>query len=84
MRCTCHPPFATVLACLADSTMPPINQNSAQFFNRVAIDDAYGGLAFEEEGERCAELLSDPAAAQPPKIINRQAADALAVYPLRL
>ena len=52
MRCTCHPPFATVLACLADSTMPPINQNSAQFFNRVAIDDAYGGLAFEEEGER--------------------------------
>ncbi len=56
-----HPPFATVLACLADSTMPPIDQNSAQFFNRVAIDDAYGGLAFEDEGERCAELLSDPA-----------------------
>ena len=30
------------------------------FFNRVAIDDAYGGLAFQEEGERCAQLLKDP------------------------
>lgn len=43
-----HPPFATVLACLADSTMPPIDQNSAQFFRRVAIDDGYGGLATEQ------------------------------------
>ena len=24
------------------------------------IDEGYGGLAFEEEGERCAELFSDP------------------------
>ena len=57
-----HPPFATVLACLADSRMPPLDQNSAQFFNRVAIDDAYGGLAFDDEGERCARLLAaDPA-----------------------
>ena len=58
-----HPPFATVLACLADSNMPPLDQNSAQFFNRVAIDDAYGGLAFDDEGERCARLL----AAEPAK-----------------
>ncbi len=25
------------------------------------IDENYGGLAFEEEGERCAELFADPA-----------------------
>ena len=25
------------------------------------IDDGYGGLAFEDEGERCAGLLTDPA-----------------------
>jgi ribulose-5-phosphate 4-epimerase/fuculose-1-phosphate aldolase len=31
------------------------------FFNRVAIDERYGGLAFEEEAERCCALLADPA-----------------------
>jgi len=55
-----HSIFATVLASLADSTLPPIDQNTATFYNRVVIDDHYGGLAFEEEGERCAQLLSDP------------------------
>jgi len=56
-----HSIFATVLASLADSTLPPIDQNTASFFNRYVIDDNYGGLAFEAEGERCARLLSDPA-----------------------
>ncbi len=55
-----HSIHATVLACLADSTLPPIDQNCATFFNRVVVDDAYGGLAFEDEGERCAALLTDP------------------------
>ena len=56
-----HSIHATVLASLADSRLPPIDQNSAMFFNRVAIDDGYGGFAFEEEGARCADLLRDPA-----------------------
>lgn len=55
-----HSIFATVLASLADSTMLPIDQNTATFFNRVVIDDNFGGLAFEEEGERCAAALQDP------------------------
>jgi ribulose-5-phosphate 4-epimerase/fuculose-1-phosphate aldolase len=55
-----HSVHATVLASLADSTLPPIDQNTAIFFNRVAIDENYGGLAFEEEAERCCSLLSDP------------------------
>lgn len=55
-----HSIHATVLASLADSTLPPIDQNSAMFFERVVIDDGYGGLAFEEEGERCASLFADP------------------------
>lgn len=55
-----HSIFATVLASLQDSRLPPIDQNCATFFNRVAIDENYGGLAFEEEGARCAELLDDP------------------------
>ena len=49
-----HSIHATVLASLADSRMPPIDQNTAIFFNRHVVDDDYGGLAFEDEGERCA------------------------------
>ena len=55
-----HSIFATVLASLADSTLPPIDQNCATFFNRYVIDEGYGGLAFEDEGARCAGLMSDP------------------------
>jgi ribulose-5-phosphate 4-epimerase/fuculose-1-phosphate aldolase len=55
-----HSTFATVLASLADSTLLPIDQNSAMFYDRVVIDANYGGLAFEDEGARCATLLSDP------------------------
>jgi len=51
---------ATVLASLADSTLPPIDQNSAIFYNRHIVDEGYGGLAFESEGKRCAGLLTDP------------------------
>ncbi|MEX3012054.1 class II aldolase and adducin N-terminal domain-containing protein [Hoeflea sp. TYP-13] len=55
-----HSIFATVLACLADSTLPPIDQNTATFYKRMVVDEQFGGLAFEEEGERCATLLADP------------------------
>ncbi len=55
-----HSKYATVLACLADSTLPPIDINTATFFNRYVIDHGFGGLAFEAEGERCARLLQDP------------------------
>ncbi|KUP90745.1 class II aldolase and adducin N-terminal domain-containing protein [Tritonibacter horizontis] len=55
-----HSMFATVLASLADSRLPPIDQNTATFYNRVVIDEAFGGLAFEDEGERCAAMLADP------------------------
>lgn len=56
-----HSIHATVLASLADSRLLPIDQNTAMFFNRYVIDDHYGGLAFEEEGERCAQLFANPA-----------------------
>ncbi len=55
-----HSIFATVLASLADSTLKPIDQNSAMFYERVVIDENYGGLAFEDEGTRCAGMLADP------------------------
>ena len=55
-----HSIHATVLASLADSRLPAIDQNTAMFHNRHVVDDHYGGMAFEEEGARCAQLLSDP------------------------
>jgi ribulose-5-phosphate 4-epimerase/fuculose-1-phosphate aldolase len=55
-----HSVHATVLASLADSRLPPIDQNTAIFFNRTVIDEEYAGLGFEAEGERCADLFSDP------------------------
>lgn len=55
-----HSIHATVLACLKDSTLPPLDQNAATFYGRQVVDEGYGGLAFEDEGARCASLLTDP------------------------
>ena len=55
-----HSIHATVLASLADSRLPAIDQNTAMFHNRHIVDDHYGGMAFGDEGARCAALLSDP------------------------
>ncbi|MFN3846613.1 MAG: class II aldolase and adducin N-terminal domain-containing protein [Paracoccaceae bacterium] len=55
-----HSIHATVLASLADSRLPAIDQNTAMFHNRVVVDDHYGGMAFEDEASRCVHLLSDP------------------------
>jgi ribulose-5-phosphate 4-epimerase/fuculose-1-phosphate aldolase len=55
-----HSIHATVLASLADSRLPAIDQNSAMFHNRHVVDEHYGGMAFETEGARCAALLADP------------------------
>ncbi len=53
-----HPKFATALAGLADSTMYPIDQNTMRFHGRVAMDEAYTGMALaNEEGDRLARLL---------------------------
>lgn len=56
-----HSVHATVLACLEDSLLPPLDQNAAMFFGRQVVDRDYGGLAFEEEAERVCRLLADPA-----------------------
>ena len=55
-----HSMHATVLASLADSRLPAIDQNTAMFHNRLVVDEHYGGMAFDEEGARCASLLADP------------------------
>lgn len=54
-----HSHYATVLASLEDSSMPPIDQNTARYYNRIVVDAGYSGMAMGDEGERCAELLGD-------------------------
>jgi ribulose-5-phosphate 4-epimerase/fuculose-1-phosphate aldolase len=53
-----HPPYATAVAALADPTIKPIEQNTARYFRRIAIDLGYGGIADnEEEGRRLVQVL---------------------------
>ncbi len=53
-----HPIYCTTISTLADPTILPIDQNTARYFRRVAIDTQYGGMADSEaEGERLVSLL---------------------------
>jgi ribulose-5-phosphate 4-epimerase/fuculose-1-phosphate aldolase len=55
-----HPPYATALSCLADPAIKPIDQTTARYFNRVAIDTEFGGMADNhEEGMRLTRALGD-------------------------
>ncbi|CAL4083067.1 unnamed protein product [Meganyctiphanes norvegica] len=55
-----HQPWATAMGCLEDPSMKMVHQNSTRFFQRVAYDTSYSGLANAiEEGERLGHLLGD-------------------------
>ena len=51
----CHPPCTTAQAALVGPALYPICQNTAGFFNRVAIDTGFCGIADNDaEGQRLA------------------------------
>jgi ribulose-5-phosphate 4-epimerase/fuculose-1-phosphate aldolase len=53
-----HPKYSTALAGLEDSRMLPIDQNTMRYYDRVAHDEAYGGMALsDDEGDRLADLI---------------------------
>ncbi len=55
-----HMPNATALCCLHDAELQPISQNSLRFWNDVAYDWDYNGLAEDAaEGDRIASCLGD-------------------------
>lgn len=55
-----HPPYATALAGLKDPTIRPIDQVTARYYNNVAYDLEFGGIAEgEAEGERIAAALGN-------------------------
>jgi ribulose-5-phosphate 4-epimerase/fuculose-1-phosphate aldolase len=55
-----HPPYSTAIAALADPEIKPIDQNTARFYGRVAIDTGFGGIADDDdEGNRLADALGN-------------------------
>lgn len=55
-----HMPNATALCCLEDSVLEPISQNALRFYNDVAYDWDYNGIAEDPaEGARIASCLGD-------------------------
>jgi len=54
-----HSKYATVLSTLEDSTLPPIDQNTMRFFNRVAVDNGFDGMGLGDEAERLAGALGN-------------------------
>ena len=55
-----HPPFLTALASLKDPSIKPIDQTTSRFFNRMAYDMTFGGIASEmAEGDRIANTIGN-------------------------
>jgi ribulose-5-phosphate 4-epimerase/fuculose-1-phosphate aldolase len=54
-----HMPFATALTLVDGGRLEWCNQNALRFYNRIAYDDTYNGVALgEAEGERIARQLA--------------------------
>tara|TARA_B100000586_G_scaffold217427_1_gene164436 strand:+ start:13 stop:741 length:729 start_codon:yes stop_codon:yes gene_type:complete len=54
-----HSKYATALSALKDPTLPPIDQNTMRFYNRVAVFSDFGGLGFEEESNKMAACIGN-------------------------
>jgi len=54
-----HSKYATALSALDDPTLPPIDQNTMRFYNRVGVYRDYGGMGFEEESEEMATKIGN-------------------------
>ena len=59
-----HPVYTTAVACLAKPHVPPIDQNTARYFNRVAVDE----LAAELRRQRYADRAAGGHPAVPPDL----------------
>ena len=54
-----HSHYATALSALADPRLPPVDQTSCRFFNRVAVDVGFDGMGLDDEAERLSKLLGN-------------------------
>ncbi|WP_067563043.1 aldolase [Halofilum ochraceum] len=61
-RCVLHThmPYATALTCLQGVDLEPVSQNALRFYERVAWDEDFAGMALDDdEGTRLARALAD-------------------------
>ena len=54
-----HSKYATILASLQLEGIPPIDQNTMRFFNRVSLDTGFDGMGLGDEAERLSTTLGD-------------------------
>ena len=54
-----HPKYATILACLENKTIKPIDQNTMRFYEKVSIDNGYDGMGLGDEAERLSTILGN-------------------------
>ena len=54
-----HSHYATALSVLKSPVLPAVDQTTARFHNRVAIDAGFDGMGLGEEGERLSRLLGN-------------------------
>ena len=55
-----HTPWATALCAVEGGRLEMVHQNSVRFFEDVAYDDNFNGVALEpQEGERMAQICGD-------------------------
>lgn len=54
-----HPKYSLALAALKDPAMPPIDQNTMRFYNRIAYDRGFDGMGLGSEAERLSHCLGD-------------------------
>ncbi len=54
-----HPPYATALSTLEDPRILPLDNNTARFYQRIAYDSDFGGIATSEaEGNRIVDTFA--------------------------
>ena len=54
-----HSKYATALASVIVDGIPPIDQNTMRFFNRVSLDDGFDGMGLGDEAERLSKTLGN-------------------------
>jgi ribulose-5-phosphate 4-epimerase/fuculose-1-phosphate aldolase len=55
-----HMRYATVMTCLRDSSLLPIDQNTMRFYGKVAVDEEFEGMAMAAaEGDRLARVMGN-------------------------
>ena len=54
-----HSHYATALSAVKNPVLPAVDQTTARFHNRVAIDDGFDGMGLGDEAERLSTLLGN-------------------------